>query len=306
LRIVDGFWDDPRLDRPTVLTFGKFDALHLGHRAVFQTVLDRAKADNADAAVLFLDPHPLKLIDPERCPASLTSLSQKFRMLEEIGFDIAIVGRFDERLRELPAEAFLARLVGSFQARAIAVGYSVRFGYEGRGNLDLLREQARALGYDAMASEAHTQDGVAISSTRVRDAIANAEFDAAASMLGRPYALAGEVVEGAKMGRELGFPTANVAYGDMQLPPEGIYAGYTYCDGKRHPSAISLGNRPTFDGEQLLLESYLLDFAGDLYGTEVEVEFVEHLRDQEKFDSVEELIVRIHEDVKGTRAALRV
>ena len=108
------------------------------------------------------------------------------------------------------------------------------------------------------------------------------------------------------MGRQLGFPTANVAYGDMQLPPEGIYAGYTYWNGERHPSAISLGDRPTFDGTQLLLESYLLDFSGDLYGAEVEVEFVRRLRGQEKFDSVEELIVRIHEDVKGTRAALRV
>ena len=106
------------------------------------------------------------------------------------------------------------------------------------------------------------------------------------------------------MGRELGFPTANVAYGDMQLPPEGIYAGYTLHDGARHPSAISLGKRPTFDGTQLLLESYLLDFSGDLYGAEVEVEFVEHLRDQEKFGSVDELTARIHDDVRRTRAVL--
>ncbi len=304
MRVVDDFWDPPLLDRPTVLTFGKFDALHLGHRAVFDTVLDRSKADGADAAVLFLDPHPLKLIDPERCPASLTSLSQKLRMFEDIGFDIAVVGHFDERMREFPATDFLARLVSAFRARVIAVGYSVRFGYGGRGDVDLLRAQAPVLGYDATAAEAHTRDGAAISSTRVRDAIAGAEFDVAASMLGRPYALAGEVVVGAKMGRQLGFPTANVAYGDMQLPPEGIYAGYTHCGGERRPSAISLGKRPTFDGTQLLLESYLLDFSDDLYGTEVEVEFVERLRGQEKFDSVDELTARIHDDVRRTRAAL--
>ncbi len=306
MRVADGFWEDPRLDRPTVLTFGKFDALHLGHRAVFQTVIDRARAEDADAAVLFLDPHPLKLIDPERCPPSLTSRSQKYRVFEEMGFDLAIVGHFDERLRELPATEFLRRLVETFRAQTIAVGYSVRFGYEGRGDHELLRDQAPVLGYEAMAAEARTRDGAAISSTRVREAIAGGGFEIAASMLGRPYALAGSVVEGAKMGRQLGFPTANVAYGDMQLPPEGIYAGYTHCNDERLPSAISLGHRPTFDGTQLLLESHLLDFSGDLYGAEVEVEFAQHLRDQEKFDSVEELTARIRNDVHSTRAVLDV
>lgn len=304
MRIIDGFWDTTRLTRPTVLTFGKFDALHLGHRAVFQSVLDRARADDVDAAVLFLHPNPLKLIAPERCPASLTSQSQKLRAFEEMGFDLVIVGRFDERLREFPAEEFLARLVDAFRARVIAVGYSVRFGHGGVGDIDMLRGQADVLGYEAMAGEAHMCRGRAISSTRIREAVAVGDFGLAESMLGRPYLLTGEIVEGHQMGRELGFPTANVNYGDMQLPPDGIYAGYTHHDGQRTPSAVSLGKRPTFDGEQLLLESYLLDFSGDLYGQEVEVELVERIRGQEKFASVDELVTQIHEDVRRTREAL--
>lgn len=304
MRIIDGFWETPRLERPTALTFGKFDALHLGHRAVFRSVLDRARVDGVDAAALFLHPNPLKLIAPERCPASLTSLSQKFRMFEEMGFDLVIAGRFDERLREAPARDFLARLVDVFRARVIAVGYSVRFGYQGRGDLTLLRDQASALGYEAMAEEAHMCDGEVISSTRIRDAVARADFDLAEAMLGRPYALAGEVVEGNRMGRELGFPTANVAYGDMQLPPDGIYAGYTRHDGVSYPSAISIGNRPTFGGTQVVVESYLLDFSGDLYGQEVEVELVERIREQEKFASVDALTARIQDDVRRAREAL--
>jgi riboflavin kinase / FMN adenylyltransferase len=304
LRVIDGFWETPRLERPTALTFGKFDALHLGHRAVFQSVLDRARADGMDAAALFLHPNPLKLIAPERCPASLTSLSQKFRMFEEMGFDLVIVGRFDERLREAPAREFLARLVEAFRARVIAVGHSVRFGYEGRGDLGVLRDQAAQLGYDALSEDAYMCRGEAISSTRIREAIARADFDLAEEMLGRPYALAGEVVEGARMGRELGFPTANVAYDDMQLPPDGIYAGYTRNDGVSYPSAVSIGNRPTFDGTQVVLESYLLDFSGDLYGQEVEVQLVERLREQEKFASVDALTDRIRDDVRRTREAL--
>lgn len=306
MRIIDGFWETPRLDRPTVLTFGKFDALHLGHRDVFQSVLDRARADGVDAAVLFLHPNPLKLIAPERCPASLTSHSQKLRAFEEMGFDLAIVGRFDERLREFSAQDFLARVVDAFRARVIAVGYSVRFGHEGRGDIDMLREQADLLGYEAVAGEAHMCRGEAISSTRIRDAIARADFDLAEDMLGRPYALTGVVVEGNHMGRELGFPTANVDYGDMQLPPEGIYAAHTIYGGTRYPSAVSLGKRPTFDGTQLLLESYLLDFSADLYGQEVDIEFVQHLRDQEKFASVDKLVARIRDDVRRTREATRL
>jgi len=301
LRIVEDLWAPEPPERDSVITFGKFDALHLGHQSIFDEVVRQARAVSADATVFFLHPHPMKLLDPARCPASLTSLPNKLRLLESFGVDVAIVGRFDERLRATAADAFVRHLVERFRAGSLVVGHSVRFGFRGAGDVALLQRMAPEIGFDVTTMPAQLVEGEPISSTRIRIAISAGDLSLAHRLLGRRYSVVGRVVPGEKRGRSLGFPTANVDAGDQQLPPLGIYAGETTVNGVAYASAISLGVRPTFRDTGVWLESYLLDFEGDLYGEEVEVGFGEKLRDEERFDTLDALKRQIRDDVAAVR-----
>lgn len=285
------------MERGCVLAFGKFDGMHRGHQAVLRVVKERAKQAGLDSAVLFLRPNPLRLIAPERCPPSLTTEAQTLALLKKFGIDLAAVGRFDERMRRTSAEAFLARLAGAFQARGIVTGTDVRFGHQGRGNLKTIREGAAQFGYEAHLAEPAMDEGLPVSSTRARDAVRRGRLEEAARLLGRTYSVSGRVVKGDKRGRELGFPTANIDYGDLQLPPDGVYAAWATTDGRRYTAAASLGVRPTFDGKERKLEAHLLDFDGNLYGKEMEVAPVAKLRDELRFENAEALIEQMRVDV---------
>ena len=292
------------MERGCVLAFGKFDGLHRGHQAVLRVVKERAEKAGLDSAVLFLRPNPLRLIAPERCPPSLTTESQTLALLKRFGIDLAVIGRFDERMRMTTAEAFLARLAGAFQARGIVTGANVRFGHRGLGSLETIRGGAARFGYEAHTAEPAMDGGEPVSSTRAREAIRRGRLKEAARLLGRPYSVSGRGVEGARRGRELGFPTANIDFGDLQLPPDGVYAAWATADGRRHMSAASLGVRPTFDGKERKLEAYLLDFDGDLYGKETEIAPVAKLRDELRFENADALIEQMKADVKRARAIL--
>jgi riboflavin kinase/FMN adenylyltransferase len=309
-------------DPPTgsVVTIGAFDGVHLGHQALLRLVRQRAAEQGLPTALVTFDRHPAQVVRPESAPRLLTGLAQKLELLEGTGLvDHAVVLTFDETRRRESAEDFVSEvLVGCLRARLVVVGADFHFGNGRRGNVALLERMGRDVGFDVVgidlvsAGETTTDDGtpapVTYSSTLVRQRLSGGDVRGAAEILGRIHEVRGRVVEGDRRGRDLGFPTANVAVPEeICLPAAGIYAGtFVGADGVERPAAISLGHRPTFYSDQayLLLEAYLLDFSGDLYGQAASVGFVDRIRAEERFESVEALVAAMHRDVEAARRVL--
>lgn len=303
----------PRPAAGTVVTIGAYDGVHLGHRALLARVRSMADQLGAAAAVVTFDRHPATVVRPESAPKLLTDLAQKLELLATTGMDYAHVVRFDEARAAESAEDFVRELlVGCLAARAVVVGHDFHFGNRRRGNVGLLQAMGAELGFDvlgiSLVGDADGPGAEPVSSTRVRALLAAGDVAGAGALLGRPHEVRGTVVAGDERGRTLGYPTANVAVpGDILLPADGIYAGwYSRPGGAVHPAAISLGRRPTFhaDAEASVLEAYLLDFEGDLYGERAAVRFAARLRGEERFDSVDALLAQMADDVVATRAAL--
>lgn len=305
----------PRPDEGTVVTIGAYDGVHLGHRQVIQRVRDLADAHGSKSAVVTFDRHPARVVRPESAPLLLTDLEQRLELLAETGIDYALVLTFDEARSEESAEDFVDEvLIGCLAVRSVVVGEDFHFGHDRRGNVALLKELGRELDFSVEGLELFDADGRAapvqdqVSSTAIRRSLARGDVRGAIQGLGRPHEVRGVVSDGDKRARELGFPTANVAVpDDIQMPADGIYAGwYERPNGDVHPTAISLGRRPTFyeTAHASLLEPHLLDFSGDLYGEVAKVRFIERLRAEEKFESVEDLIAQIGRDCDDARRAL--
>jgi riboflavin kinase / FMN adenylyltransferase len=297
----------------SAVAIGVFDGVHLGHQHVLAEARRLAAERRALSAVVTFDRHPAAVVRPESAPELLTDLEQRLELLAALGMDLTYVVSFDEARSKESAEDFVETvLVGCLAAKAVVVGADFHFGHERRGNVDLLREAGRTAGFEVDGIEllASKEEGViAISSTAIRAALAAGDLASANRMLGRPHEVRGTVEEGDRRGRELGYPTANVAVpGDICLPADGIYAGWhVRPDGTTHPAAINLGRRPTFyaDADTSLLETHLLDFEGDLYGERARVRFVARLRDEVRFDSVDDLVRQMAADVDDTREVLR-
>jgi riboflavin kinase/FMN adenylyltransferase len=285
----------------TAVTIGAYDGVHRGHQFVIEQLRRLAGDGGLESVVLTFDRHPAAVVRPDSAPQLLTDLDQKLEILASTGVDYAVVVHFDEaRSQEEPEDFVGDVLVGALGARIVVVGEDFHFGRRRRGNVELLREMGGALGFEV----AHVPLLPGISSTEVRRLLAAGDVGAAAQLLGRPHEVRGTVEQGDQRGRELGYPTANVAIPvDILMPAPGIYAGW--YDGVR-AAAISLGRRPTFKegGAPVVLEAYLLDFAGDLYGQPARVSFVSRLRDEERYDSVDDLLRQMALDVEATRAAL--
>ena len=295
------------------VTIGAYDGVHIGHRLVIDRVRRVAAEQGLASAVVTFDQHPAAVVRPESAPKVLTDLPQKLELLASTKVDYVLVVHFDQERSEESAEDFVREvLVGCLAARAIIVGHDFHFGYKRRGNVPMLQDLGAELGFDVTGIRllADGPGGDAVSSTRIRNLLAAGSVGEAAALLGRPHQVRGLVTRGDSRGRELGFPTANVALSqEIALPADGVYAGWYYRpDGARRPTAISLGRRPTFyaDAALSLLEAHLLDFEGDLYGEEARVEFVAHLRPQARFESVHELIDQMARDVATTRHVLGV
>jgi riboflavin kinase/FMN adenylyltransferase len=310
VQIWRAFDDVPADLGRTVVTIGNFDGVHLGHRHVLAQA--RATADDLGVdtvvAVTF-DPHPMAVLRPEHAPPILTSVETRARLVEEIGVSAVLVIPFDRDIAAWSPEQFIDRvLVDTLHARAVVIGANFRFGNRAAGDVALLRESGAQHGFDVQ--------GVALdggpqvwSSTYVRQCLATGDVSGAAEALGRPFTVRGVVVKGDRRGRELGYPTANVPTPvDVAAPVDGVYAGWlTRRDtGERFPAAISVGTNPTFDGErERRVESYVLDRDDlELYGVEVEVEFVERLRGMVRFEGVEALVETMHDDVRRARTLL--
>jgi riboflavin kinase / FMN adenylyltransferase len=287
----------------TVVTVGFFDGVHLGHRAVLGRTVHAARERGLPSVAVTFDRHPREVLTPGREPRLLTTVERKAALIEQTGIDTLLVLEFTEDFSRWPAERFVADvLLGGLHAKHCVVGANFTFGHKAAGTVELLIERGPALGFTAERVELVEVEGRRVSSSSVRDALAQGDLAWPGVALGRRFLLDGTVVSGAGRGHGLGFPTANLRTGPrLLLPGRGIYAGRALVEGTGHLAAISVGTNPTFGTEPLHVEAYLLDFEGDLIGTQIAVEFWAYLRDEVRFDSPEELSAAIGEDVRRTR-----
>lgn len=295
---------DATFERPSVVAFGVFDGLHLGHQALIAHVTDLAQRHDAAASIVTFDPHPALVLSSESAPPLIATLDQRLEGLARLGIDQVGVLEFDEASARESAEAFVERvLVGRLGVADLVIGDDVHFGRNRQGDAALLRREGERWGFRVHTSP--TYGGEArFSSTAVRHAVRDGDVTRAAAVLGRPFVLRGHVVHGDGRGGEIGFPTANLSLGDHQLlPGQGIYAaGVHLDDGSWRAGAVSVGTRPQFyDEAEVLVEVHLPDFAGDLYGRVLDVAFLERLRGEQRFASLEDLLAQMDRDVDRSR-----
>ncbi len=290
----------PTLDAPLHLALGVFDGVHVGHQEVISRAVNAANREGGLAGVLTFDPHPIRVIAPNKAPtALLATLEDKAKVVCELGVTLFIPIHFDAEFAKMEAVDFIAKLTAA-NVRTICVGEDWRFGHDRSGDVKFLEHQASLGGFTLEAVPPVMHDGERISSTRIRQAIRDGNLTAAEQMLGRPYTLTGTVVEGQKLGRTLGFPTANLATAEAQLPPDGVWAvRATLADGTTACGVANLGMRPTVGGIHRVLEVHLLDFDENLYGQVLQIRFEKSLRSEKKFPSVELLRLQIQSDVES-------
>ncbi|MGH3358724.1 MAG: bifunctional riboflavin kinase/FAD synthetase [Nocardioidaceae bacterium] len=295
-------------DRPSVVTIGNFDGVHLGHRHVLARAREVASTDGLPVVAVTFDPHPMKVIAPSKAPPRLTTIRKRARLLADAGADHVLVLEFDRAMAGWSPEEFVDRVMAkALNAAAVVVGENFRFGAKAAGDVPFLREQGERKGFsvEGLMLDGETRPW---SSTYIRSLVAGGDVAAAAHALGRFHSVDGVVVEGDKRGRELGFPTANVpASGLVAVPVDGVYAGWLRFpgDGRAMPAAISIGTNPTFDGHDRRVESYVLDRDDlELYGDQVETVLAARVRGQVTFDGRDALIEQMHRDVADVRQLL--
>ena len=289
--------------RPCVATIGNFDGIHRGHQAVIESLHAAGRRLGLPTTVIVFEPQPREFFAPERAPGRIMRLRDKLRVLGRLGVARTLCLRFDARLAAEPAEAFIERLlVGALDVRFLMVGDDFRFGHRRRGDFAMLAEAAERYGFELERMPTVHEGAARVSSTRVREALAAGDLASAEALLGRRLRISGRVVRGEALGRELGWPTANIRFGAQPPPMRGIFNVAVHGLGEIRPGVASLGTRPTVNGVETLLETYLLDFSGDLYGRSIEVEFLAWQRGEEHFDSLDALREQIAADVAAARA----
>jgi riboflavin kinase/FMN adenylyltransferase len=291
--------------RGAVVALGNFDGVHRGHKAVIAAAQRRAAALKRPAAVLTFEPHPRVFFNPNEKLFRLTDEAAKLRLLASTGLDGAIVLTFDGALAKLTAEEFVTRiLLERFGVNGAVIGFNFFFGAHRGGSPDFLVAQGKARGFTVDIVPRHSDGGRPVSSGPIRAALAAGDLDSAADLLGYPWFVSGEVIHGDKRGRELGFPTANLALDPACGLRHGIYAVRVGVDGRHYDGAASFGRRPTFDNGPVLLEVFLFDFAGDLYGKTIDVAFIAWIREEKAFASAADLVRQMQEDSRLAREAL--
>ncbi|HEU4757738.1 MAG TPA: bifunctional riboflavin kinase/FAD synthetase [Agromyces sp.] len=290
---------------PSAVTIGKFDGVHEGHRAVIAKLREIAEARRLEAVAITFDRHPAAFHAPDRCPPQLVSTRQKLELLATTGLDATVLLHYDGALASHTAEAFVRRyLVEALRARVLLVGHDFRYGAGNEGDVEMLRRQGEELDFEVVVVEdVVPEGGRRVSSTWIRELLDAGEVEHAAELLGHVPTVSGLVVHGFKRGRELGYPTANLALdAEGFVPGDGVYAGWLVDGGVRYPAAISVGNNPTFEGvPKKQVEAYVLDRDLDLYDHVVGVEFSHRIRGMEKFDGIEALVAQMGRDVDRAR-----
>jgi len=313
VRLIRGSRALERPLRHAVVTVGNFDGLHVGHQEIMRIVIERARARGGEAAVYTFDPHPRRVLHPERAPRLLATLEQKLELLEQAGVDVAIVEPFTTDFARMPAEAFVRQILWErIQPEEVYVGYDFHYGRDREGSMRTLTELGPHLGFAVTIVPEVTVGHHDVNSTRIRELLDAARVAEAATLLGRPYRIWAEVVPGDRRGRTLGFPTLNLDPDNEILPRRGVYAGRVKLldggvpeRGSVWPAVTNVGVRPTFGGDAApIAEAHLIDFEGDLYGRRVELSFLQLLREERKFPGVEELKVQISADVADARRML--
>jgi riboflavin kinase/FMN adenylyltransferase len=286
----------------TVLSVGNFDGIHLGHQKILRLVLERAHATAQLSAVVTFDPHPLRVLRPEQAPAMIQTLAQRLEGFDQMGLDAALVLRFDRALSLLSPEEFIQRiLIHHLHVAGILVGANFRFGHRGAGDVHLLADFGKQHGFDVDIVSPLEVEGRVVSSTAVRNAIAEGNVAGAVLLLGRPFSLTGEIRPGAGRGRTILFPTLNLVPEQDVVPKHGVYATESVLGASLHRSVTNIGTRPTFDGQGVTVESHLLGFNEQVTGGPMEVRFHARLRDEQKFSGPDLLRAQIARDIAAAQ-----
>jgi riboflavin kinase/FMN adenylyltransferase len=285
-----------------VLTIGNYDGLHLGHRRIIEKIQEKAFDLNGTSMLMTFHPHPLTILRPDKFIGLITPLHVKKRLIEEAGIDVLIIIPFTDDFRHVTPEAFVDDLlVKKLGIKGLIVGYDFKFGKEGKGNVEYLASLSTEYSFFFEIQGAITFHGDKVGSNRIRKMIQEGDVGKAALHLDRPYMIEGTVVKGEGRGRTIGFPTINLKTEFPLIPKRGVYITDVDVGGKRYPAVTNIGYNPTFDGQSLTIETYILDFSGDLYDRNIALYFLERVRDEVRFGSVDELKERIWKDVEAAR-----
>jgi riboflavin kinase/FMN adenylyltransferase len=293
-----------RLRGPVFLAIGVFDGVHRGHQAVISTSAEHARAANGTPVVVTFDPHPEKVLRPQAAPHLLSATQHKIDLIRALGVEHLLIISFDKQFAATEPENFVQKLVAySKPLREICVGHEWSFGKNRRGNLDLLKMLGAKFSFDVVGIPPVKINGAVVSSTAIREAVENGGLAKAAEMLGREYTILGTVTRGDNLGKQIGFPTANLSAHSEQFPPNGVYAAEARIDGELRRGVINLGTRPTVSAgkSERVLEIHLFDFNRDIYGRDVEVRFLKFLRSEKKFENLDALVQQIRQDVERAR-----
>lgn len=286
-------------EKPNYIALGSFDGLHLGHLSLLKKIIELAKENNGFSMVFTYKNHPKTLVDPENVPKLIMDTETKLDCLKEESIDRVVLKEFTKEFMKIPPEEFIEILCGSYNIKGIVVGFNFRFGHKNSGDIKLLEKLQEKYGYKLYIINPYTYKDDVISSSRIRKSILKGDVKEASIMLSRPYLIKGKVIHGKKLGRTIGFPTANLEFDSKYvIPKKGVY--YTNVEYKKkiYKGITSVGNNPTVNGQELTIETFILDFKEEIYGEEIKVFFIEIIRDEIKFNSLEELITAIKKDEK--------
>jgi riboflavin kinase/FMN adenylyltransferase len=292
----------------SVVTIGNFDGIHLAHKDLLGKVVEEARKRQCSSVVLTFEPHPQKVLQPDRKPFYLlTTLQEKLKLIEALGIDAVVLIEFTPDFARTTAEAFVQGILwDKLHLEKLIIGHDTAFGNRKSGNEDFLRGMGQALGFDVEAIDAVQVDGIVVSSSSVRHTLLEGDVRRAMKLLGRPYNLSGTVVKGYRRGSEIGIPTANIESQKELVPALGVYAVIAELDGGSHPGVLNIGYSPTFGDNRLTVEVHLLDFPREeLYGKAIDVLFIDRIRDEMKFESPKELVKQIERDIERARELLK-
>ena len=295
--------------QPTVLTIGTFDGVHLGHQKIVEIVVTTARQEGLLATVFTFFPHPRMVVQHDKGLKLIHTLEEKKQLLQQLGVDLLVVQPFNEAFAQLSAEEFVSTiLVQRLNVKKVIIGYDHRFGRNRTANIDDMRLFGKKYGFAVEEISVQEVDEVSVSSTKIREALNKGDVTTAEHYLGTPYSLTGRVVHGLKLGRTLGYPTANIQVTEdyKLIPKDGVYAVYSHIGGRKVYGMMSIGKNPTIEGKGASIEVYFFDFNGDLYDQKLTIEFVQYLREEQKFATIDLLKKQLQDDETAARKAIAV
>ncbi len=297
---------DLPLKEETVCTIGSFDGFHIGHKKILEKVKRRAKETNRKSLVVTFDPHPKKVLNPENAPCTITDMETKKELLEKENIDYLFIIKFDKSFSKISAKDFLKFLTDKLKCRHIVVGYDWQFGYKKEGNVFFAERYEKELGFKLEIVEPILKDDIRVSSTLIRELLKKGDVEKASYFLGRKYCIKGKIIKGNQLGQKIGFPTINIKPPEDLCLKTGVYVGFIKINKKTYPAVINFGYRPTVDGKNLVIEAHIIEKSVDIKDEYAKIIFLSRIRDEKKFESIEDLKTQIAEDIKKAKKILEV